>query len=220
MLGKIYKITNNINGKIYIGCTIRSTIEKRFSEHVYRAKTCKYKSKLYNSFKKYGINNFTIELIEECEINDIYNKEKHYINVYNTYIDGLNSTLGGEGTIGYKHPDWIMAKIIKNLINNGNSHKGKTYEELYGAECETQKNKRAKSVKNAWDKLSKNEREIRIKKTRNAADKKRKYDKKLISEIKKKFMEGLKTKEVHLLFPEISINYLYDLKSGRRCSDI
>ena len=51
-VGKIYKITNNINNKIYIGCTI-NTIEQRFREHKSRCKTQTHKSKLYNSFRKY-----------------------------------------------------------------------------------------------------------------------------------------------------------------------
>jgi group I intron endonuclease len=216
MIGKIYKIINNINNKIYIGCTIKETIEERFCEHKSRLKSYKYKSKLYNSFKKYGIDNFSIELIEECDLKEIYNREKYYINFYNTYIDGLNSTLGGDGTIGYKHPDWIIKKIIKSLIENGNSHKGKTYEELYGENCEKEKEQRSKSVKKSWDSLDIKDKKNRLNKIKNEANKNRKYDVNLISEIKRNFNNGINVKDIHLLYPEISIYYLYDLKSGRR----
>ena len=76
--GKIYKITNKENGLIYIGCTI-SSLDKRFKEHLSRCFTSNYKSKLYNSIKKYGQENFTIELIEECDLSVIYETEKKYI---------------------------------------------------------------------------------------------------------------------------------------------
>ena len=68
--GRIYKITNKENGQIYIGCTVNS-LDKRFGEHLSRCFTSTHKSKLYNSIKKYGQENFTIELIEECDLNVI-----------------------------------------------------------------------------------------------------------------------------------------------------
>lgn len=60
--GRIYKITNIITSKIYIGCTTK-TIENRFLEHKSRSKSKKHNSKLYNSINKYGIDNFIIEEI-------------------------------------------------------------------------------------------------------------------------------------------------------------
>lgn len=61
-MGYIYKITNNINSKVYIGQTI-GTIEKRFNEHKRAAiKGCHYA--LHRAIKKYGIDNFSVEEIE------------------------------------------------------------------------------------------------------------------------------------------------------------
>ena len=74
--GKIYKIENKKNGLIYVGCTV-SSLEKRFHEHLYRCFKTDYKSKLYNSIKKYGVENFVIELVEECDLNVIYETEKN-----------------------------------------------------------------------------------------------------------------------------------------------
>jgi group I intron endonuclease len=125
--GKIYKITNKENGSIYIGCTINS-LEKRFGEHLSRCFSSTHKSKLYNSMKKYGQENFTIELIEECDLSVIYEIEKKYIEQYDSYNNGLNSTFGGEGCLGYTHSPEIRQKLSENT-KNGNSHKGKTYEE-------------------------------------------------------------------------------------------
>lgn len=48
--------------------------------------------------KKYGIDIFTIEKIEECSDEIVNEREQYWINFYNTYIDGYNCTLGGEGT--------------------------------------------------------------------------------------------------------------------------
>jgi len=95
-VGKIYKITNNINNKIYIGCTI-NTIEQRFSEHKSRCKTQTHKSKLYNSFRKYGVDNFSYRVLEELGQNAtqqlLDNREIHFIKEYNTYIgNGKGST--------------------------------------------------------------------------------------------------------------------------------
>ena len=60
----LYKITNKINNKVYIGITKR-TLSQRFNTHVYDAKN--YTHKLANSIKKYGRDNFKIELLEEIE---------------------------------------------------------------------------------------------------------------------------------------------------------
>ena len=112
--GKIYKITNKENGLIYIGCTINS-LKKRFSEHLYRCFKTDYKSKLYNSMKKYGQENFTIELIEECDLNIIYETEKKYVEQYDSYNNGLNSTIGGEGCLGYTHSPEKKLKYPNHL---------------------------------------------------------------------------------------------------------
>ena len=110
---KIYKITNTCNGLNYIGCTI-GKIEERFKEHLYRCFHDSHNSKLYNSIKKYGKENFKITLIEECEIEFMYEREKYYIKEYDTFKKGLNSTLGGDGCLGYTHSEEIRKKISEN----------------------------------------------------------------------------------------------------------
>ena len=61
----IYKITTDINQKVYIGKT-EQTVEKRFKEHCqdYKRKRCE-KRPLYSAMKKYGIEHFHVELVEE-----------------------------------------------------------------------------------------------------------------------------------------------------------
>lgn len=216
--GRIYKIINKENGLIYIGCTI-SSLDKRFKEHLSRCFTSNYKSKLYNSMKKYGQDNFTIELIEECDFNLIYETEKKYIDQYNSYNNGLNATIGGEGCIGYVHSPEMRVKISE-AIKNGNSHKGKTYEELYGDKADEQREKRRLSVKNGWGSISDDEKEKRVNKAKETKQKNSKYGVELVKEIKQKIKEGLKVKQLKELYPQVRENFFYELKNGRSWSNI
>ena len=216
--GRIYKITNKENSLIYIGCTINS-LEKRFGEHLSRCFTSEYKSKLYNSMKKYGQENFTIELIEECDLNVIYETEKKYIKQYDSYNNGLNSTIGGEGCLGYTHSPEIRQKISENT-KNGNSHKGKTYEELYGDKADEQKEKRRLSVKQGWGSISDEDRQKRIIKTTESIQKKSKYSVDLVIDVKNKLKQGYKIKQLKELYPDVKEHFFYDVKNGRRWTNI
>lgn len=91
----IYKITNNINGKVYIGKT-NKTIMKRFKKHC--EDSLKYKERpLYRAFNKYGIKSFSVNEIEECNPNIVNEREKYWIEYYNSFKNGYNATLGGDG---------------------------------------------------------------------------------------------------------------------------
>lgn len=91
----IYKITNNITNKCYIGLTIND-INNRFYHHCYTAIN-NGGFYLHRSMRKHGIENFTISLIDTAEnLEDLKNKEIHYISEYNTYNDGYNLTKGGD----------------------------------------------------------------------------------------------------------------------------
>ena len=122
----IYKITNLVNGKMYIGQSI--DIYKRWKEHnniAFRTTSKSYNYPLYKAIRKYGIDNFKFEIIEECSIEKLNDKEIYYINKYNTCIFnknsfGYNMTLGGEGHRGYKHSEESKRKI-------GEASKGNQY---------------------------------------------------------------------------------------------
>lgn len=97
----IYKIINNINKKVYIGQTKR-TIEIRWKQHLREYKDKDYA--LYKAMRKYGIENFTIEVIENCSEEELNEKEEFYIRKYNSHINfeksnGYNMTLGGQNII-------------------------------------------------------------------------------------------------------------------------
>jgi group I intron endonuclease len=216
--GKIYKIINGVNNKVYIGCTVTS-LEKRYYEHLYRCFKTDYKSKLYNSIKKYGEENFTIQLIEECNIDKIYEIEKKYIVEYDSFKNGLNSTLGGEGCLGYIHSPEIRRKISK-ATKEGNSHKGKTYETLYGENGESEKERRRGSVKKYWDSLTEEEKNKRNQKIKEDKRNKSQYSIEFIKELKTKLKTGIKIKEISQQHPNIIKSFFYELRSGRRWGDV
>lgn len=90
----IYKITNKINGKSYIGQT--TNYQRRFREHRNKGYGEEPNKPLYNAFDKYGIDNFDFEVIEDLTEN--YNeREKYWIQYYNTLLpNGYNIEPGGE----------------------------------------------------------------------------------------------------------------------------
>ena len=91
----IYKITNNINNKIYIGKT-EHTVEKRFKEHCQDYKKREFEKRpLYSAMNKYGIENFAVETIEETDNPE--EREKYWIEYYGSFKNGYNATVGGDG---------------------------------------------------------------------------------------------------------------------------
>ena len=92
----IYKITNKVNGKCYIGQSIN--IKKRLSQHKSQTYRNIHINKiLYQAIKKYGIENFTFDIIEKCETNSLDDREKYWIEYYDSYNNGYNGTKGGKG---------------------------------------------------------------------------------------------------------------------------
>lgn len=108
----IYKITNQINQKCYIGQSIN--IESRWVHHKnYNKKYSKYP--LYLAFKKYGINNFSFEIIEECLPEELDEKEQFYIKYYNSYKNGYNQDEGGQGRVNSSVK--LSQEDIDNIYN-------------------------------------------------------------------------------------------------------
>ena len=94
MNGFIYKITNRVNGKVYIGQT-RFTVEHRFKQHIKNYNVEHRMQPLYMAFAKYGIENFTVETVEECSIEKLDEREIFWIAKYDSFKNGYNATLGG-----------------------------------------------------------------------------------------------------------------------------
>ena len=90
----IYKITKKSNGKSYIGQS--NDIKRRFIEH-----QGKNELAIDKAIQKYGYKAFTYEIIEECNLNELDEKEKYWITYYNTYKGfGYNCNEGGGNSCG------------------------------------------------------------------------------------------------------------------------
>lgn len=128
----IYKITNKLNNHSYIGLSTK--LEERWKYHLspYNQERESYKT-LYQAFKKYGIENFEFEILEECSPKDLSEKEMYYIEKYDTLHNGYNMTAGGESNQGESHPRHKLSEqdIIDIRIRYNNLERRKEVYELY-----------------------------------------------------------------------------------------
>jgi group I intron endonuclease len=117
-IGYIYKITSPTN-RVYVGQT--NNINRRINDYTYR-KTSSQKL-LHKSLEKYGFKNHKFEILDEVSPDNIHNAEKFYISICESYRhhhkNGLNLTMGGEGTAGRVLSAETRAKMSK-------SQKGRT----------------------------------------------------------------------------------------------
>ena len=114
----IYKITNLINGKIYIGQS--QNIYKRWNAHQKRpfnSNSTEYNSPLYRAIRKEGLDNFKMEIITECAKEELNELEIYYIKKYNACNRkyGYNISIGGQNSIPKKLSDEEIARIIQRL---------------------------------------------------------------------------------------------------------
>lgn len=112
-MGIIYKVRNKINGKLYIGQTI-GPLNRRLLAHKNEAynnpsKGCPF----HLAIVKYGFNNFEAEVLEEVKTELLNEREIYWIDYYNSYRNGYNATLGGQGGRVYS------AKDVLPYWNNG-----------------------------------------------------------------------------------------------------
>lgn len=118
MIG-IYKITNKLNNKVYIGQSIN--INRRFSEHLYK-KNQKIEIDLL------GRKNFSFDVLELCEKEHLNDKEKFWIRYYNSNIDGYNCNIGGGYSFGENNGRAILNEKDVILIRESyNNHENKFF---------------------------------------------------------------------------------------------
>lgn len=173
--GIVYKITNKVNKKVYIGITTKnnklkdrySAKGKTISEKIYKTHLREkennrtYNSHLLRAMQKYGYENFeVIEIFDVAfSLEELRVKEKSWINIYqsNNPDCGYNKTSGGEGTIGYsfwyekdeKELKRIREKRSKSMIGKNNPMYGKSHwENKTDSEKELVINKRRETMDN------------------------------------------------------------------------
>lgn len=128
----IYKIFNKNNPDyVYVGQAVN--IHNRWLEHIRAAQPDKYSTRgrdnytdLHKAMRKDGIDNFTIEILEECNKDDLDKKEIEWIERLNSYNNGFNMTKGGQCGSSGKGERHSQAKLaqkdvdkIYSLLENG-----------------------------------------------------------------------------------------------------
>jgi group I intron endonuclease len=140
----IYKITNIITQKSYIGQTKR-TIQRRFNSHISEAKRNLYDTHLHRSIRKHGADKFTVELIEECDANNISDREIFWIKELNTKSPkGYNLHDGGYG--GCLNPSDELRKKLSDAKKGSvpwNKDKDKQFMNKYVPVIKVKKTKKS-----------------------------------------------------------------------------
>ena len=99
----IYKVTNKVNGKVYIGQSV--DIGRRWRTHM----TAKDDIYFHKAIQKYGVENFEWEVIEQCKKSELDERESYWIEYYDSFNKGYNCTKGGDGgpvMHGEDNPEW------------------------------------------------------------------------------------------------------------------
>ncbi len=130
----IYKITNTVSGKCYIGETIEKNPEERWRRHKETIKRGVGCPALRDAVNKYGVDKFKFEVIRECTLDERFDIEKALIKEYNTQVpNGYNILPGGEGGgfLGKKHSPESIAKMMESCkrFHEANPNHFETYRE-------------------------------------------------------------------------------------------
>lgn len=116
----IYKATSATTNKVYIGQSSQ-TLQERINQHNSHAYGHQYNYHFHNAIRKYGAEDFSYEIIEDeiKTIEELNDRERYWIKYYDSYNNGYNSTLGGEGR--HTRDDELIKKLFEE---------GKTTEEI------------------------------------------------------------------------------------------
>jgi group I intron endonuclease len=123
----IYKITNSLTNKCYIGYTSKK-VDTRWSQHRHRSFKKNLNCKFDNALRKYDVTNWIIEVLEEnLSVAESKEKEIYYIQLFDSYNNGYNSTLGGDGNNGI-----IMSEESNKKRSCALKGKRKNYDRMHG----------------------------------------------------------------------------------------
>ena len=116
-MGNIYIIKNTVNSKVYIGQT-RYSIQERFKDHINNSRY--FDNHLYLAMRKYVTDAFYVEPLEEnIEDEKLDEREIFWIEKFNSYNEGYNMTIGGEGNKKYDYQkileEWNNGKTVRQI---------------------------------------------------------------------------------------------------------
>lgn len=115
----IYKITNIENNKSYVGSSL-DIIDRWYQHKASLLHKRHHSIKLQRAFNKYGENKFRYDIIEECNIDSLITREQHYIDLFDSYKNGYNSTPNAGNNLGMKHSDETKDKLRQLSTGNKN----------------------------------------------------------------------------------------------------
>lgn len=143
----IYLITNKINSKQYVGFHSTTNINDNYMGSGMA---------INNAYKKYGVENFTKEILEYCDEYNWADREKFWIKNLNTLTNGYNLTQGGEGVLGLKHTKSTKEKMSKSKKGSklSREHKSKISQSMKGINNNGGWNKNKKWNQSVKDKMS------------------------------------------------------------------
>ena len=126
--GYIYQVRNKINGKSYIGLTTK-TLNIRRKTHEKDSLTSP--QHFHKAIRLYGWSNFEWNILEKVDeensnklMKNLNEKEIYWIRKFDTFNKGYNSTVGGDGVIGYKHTEEALQKLREATKGENNPNYG------------------------------------------------------------------------------------------------
>lgn len=158
----IYKIQNKLNNKCYIGKSIN--VHRRWQEHRHNALNTTKRHPLYDSIRKYGIDNFTFEVILYTSAECIDKDEMRLIKEYNSINAGYNLTEGGGGGDTFSNRDEVSQNITRERISKKSKIANSKNRALHSENTkklwvdDTYRKKVIDGLKNTWSNPDKKER--------------------------------------------------------------
>lgn len=176
-MGKVYKIQNNVNGKIYIGITTQP-INERFDGHI-KSSDKGSPFRLHCAIRKYGKDNFTIIEIDSSESRtELAALERKWIQELNSYdpSNGYNMTLGGDGAAGRDIKESTKQKLSDSVSKHRASLTDEERKRLTSAannakigksESNDSRKLKSQSQKNRFSKMSESELKLHGERSKN-----------------------------------------------------
>jgi len=196
----VYKITNIVNNKIYIGSTNNFTVRKQ--QHIWSLKNKKHRNcLLQRAWDRYGNENFVFEILEEIKNpEEILIREQFFLDLFKSYDRniGYNINIIAGSNIGFKMPDSAKEKL--RLINLGKKHSEETKRKI----SEVQKGKKRKFISKLLTSL----------KCRGEKNPAAKLNMDTVREIRSKKEEGISAKKLSIEY-DVCITTIYNITSGK-----